>query len=106
MRGMSEKQMRDRIKRKVWGVEWLIGMYEECRKTCKSRADMVMLEKLMNRVAKETVRFECSRCGMSVKTKLWRQKESKKNLFWRRDWEGWKGRMQDVRKVGNDRKLC
>ena len=55
----------DRNKRRV---NTFICRYEGCEKVCKSRAGLTMHEKRMHGVNEERVRFEYSKCGMSVET--------------------------------------
>ena len=49
-------------------VERLVCRYDGCERVCRSKAELMMHEKRMHRVAEERVRFGCSKCEMNVET--------------------------------------
>ena len=53
-------------------VERLVCRYKGCGcgKACKSRADLTMHQKQMNRVTEARVRFKCTTCGISWKLRV------------------------------------
>ena len=89
----TNERMLDRNKRRV---NTLVCRYEGCEKVCKSRAGLTMHEKRMHRANEERVRFECSKCGMSVETEGARKNHEStctggaSGMNGRKEWQMWK----------------